>query len=56
MTTIEMDKHFESYLESNEYDEAEGLLLSMIRKAFLAGWNAALQESSAQEQNLTKEP
>ena len=44
MTTIEMEKQFERYLESTEYDDAEGMLLSMIRKAYLAGWNAAMLE------------
>ena len=41
MNTYEMDSAFEQYLESNEYDEAEGLLLSLLRKAFRAGWDAA---------------
>jgi len=59
MTTIDMDKHFDNYLESNEYDEAEGMLLSMIRRAYFAGWNAAMQEAaqaSTPDQHLTKEP
>jgi len=41
MQTDKMDLAFETYLESQEYDKAEGLLLSILRKAFQAGWNAA---------------
>lgn len=44
MYTENMETAFESYLESSEYDEAEGLLLAMLRKAFLAGWDAARRE------------
>ena len=50
MTTIEMEKQFERYLESTEYDDAEGMLLSMIRKAYLAGWNAAMLAQVRNEQ------
>ena len=59
MKTDEMEKHFEDYLESNEYDEAEGLLLSMLRKAYFAGWNAAVLEtmrSTPSEPHLTEAP
>ena len=41
MQTDNMDLAFENYLVGEEYDRAEGLLLSIVRKAFQAGWDAA---------------
>ena len=40
-TTGSLTKSFENYLVGEEYDRAEGLLLSIVRKAFQAGWDAA---------------
>ena len=40
-----MSKDFEAafsdFLDRREYDQAENALFSMVRIAFLAGWNAA---------------
>ena len=44
MNTDAMEKQFENYLESREYEEAEDRILSAIRKAYRAGWNAAMLE------------
>ena len=44
MNTDAMEKQFENYLESREYEESEDRILSAIRKAFRAGWNAAMLE------------
>ena len=35
------EKAFSDFLDRREYDEAENALFSMVRIAFLAGWNAA---------------
>lgn len=32
---------FSDFLDSREYDRAEGALFSMLRQAFAAGWKAA---------------
>ena len=39
-----MEKQFEHYPESREYEEAEDRILSAIRKAYHAGWNVAMLE------------
>ena len=43
MQMRDVDKEFERYLDSPEYDQAEGYLLDMIQAAFKAGFNAALK-------------
>ena len=35
------EKAFSDFLDRREYDQAESALFSMIRIAFLAGWQAA---------------
>lgn len=35
---------FSSFLDDQIYDEAEEALFQMLRKAFLAGWEAANKE------------
>lgn len=32
---------FSNFLERQEYDEAEAALFTVVRKAFLSGWEAA---------------
>ena len=41
MMSNDFEKAFSNFLERKEYDEAESALFSMVRIAFLAGWNAA---------------
>lgn len=41
MESDELEKAFSGFLERREYDEAESALFSLVRAAFLAGWNAA---------------
>ena len=35
------EKAFDNFLDRREYDQAEEALFSMVRIAFLAGWEAA---------------
>ncbi|MBQ7896766.1 MAG: hypothetical protein IJ364_09475 [Oscillospiraceae bacterium] len=41
MQTDEFELAFSNFLDRREYDEAETALFSIVRAAFLAGWNAA---------------
>ena len=41
MHTNEFELAFSNFLERHEYDEAENYQFSMVRIAFLAGWQAA---------------
>lgn len=41
MMSNDFEEAFSNFLERKEYDEAESALFSMVRIAFLAGWNAA---------------
>lgn len=41
MNSNEFEKAFSDFLDRHEYDEAENYLFSMVRIAFLAGWQAA---------------
>ena len=41
MDSPDFEKAFSDFLDRREYDEAENALFSMVRIAFLAGWNAA---------------
>lgn len=41
MHSDSFEKAFSDYLETQEYDEAENHLFSMVRLAFIAGWRAA---------------
>lgn len=41
MDSIAFEKAFSDFLDRREYDQAENALFSMVRIAFLAGWNAA---------------
>ena len=41
MMSNDFEEAFSNFLERREYDEAESALFSMVRTAFLAGWNAA---------------
>lgn len=41
MMSNDFEEAFSNFLERREYDEAESALFSMVRIAFLAGWNAA---------------
>lgn len=38
---VDFEKAFGNFLERREYDEAEEVLFSVVRSAFLAGWEAA---------------
>ncbi len=39
--TNEFEEACSSFLDRHEYDEAENYLFSMVRVAFIAGWQAA---------------
>lgn len=39
------ESKFEEYLESDAYEDAEGVLFSAVRAAYKAGWKAAGGES-----------
>ena len=41
MMSNDFEEAFSNFLERREYDEAESALFSMVRIAFLAGWNTA---------------
>lgn len=41
MDSPDFEKAFSDFLDRREYDEAENALFSVVRIAFLAGWNAA---------------
>lgn len=41
MMDNEFEKAYGDYLESMAYEETENLLFSVLRNAFLAGWQAA---------------
>lgn len=41
MHTNNFEEAFSDFLDRREYDQAENALFSIIRIAFLAGWNAA---------------
>lgn len=41
MQSDEFEFAFSNFLERREYDEAENALFSVVRAAFLAGWEAA---------------
>ena len=41
MKTDEFEQAFSYFPESPVYDDAEDSLFSIVRTAFLAGWNAA---------------
>ena len=41
MHTNEFEVAFSEFLDGKDYDEAEEWLFSLLRKAFLAGWQAA---------------
>ncbi|MBQ9534468.1 MAG: hypothetical protein IJU78_01300 [Clostridia bacterium] len=37
----DFEKAFGDFIDRREYDQAENALFSMVRIAFIAGWNAA---------------
>lgn len=41
MHTNDFEQAFSDFLDRREYDQAENALFSIVRIAFLAGWNAA---------------
>ncbi len=41
-----IDQLFQSYIESNEYDRFEGCFMHIIRCAYGAGYQAALEKES----------
>lgn len=41
-----IDQLFQSYIESNEYDRFEGCFMHIIRRAYGAGYQAALEKES----------
>ena len=41
MHSDEFESAFSNFLDRREYDDAESALFSIVRAAFLAGWNAA---------------
>ncbi len=41
MTLPDFEQAFSDFIDRREYDQAENALFSMVRIAFLAGWNAA---------------
>lgn len=41
MMDNDFEKAYGDYLESMAYEETENLLFSVLRNAFLAGWQAA---------------
>lgn len=41
MYTNEFEETFSAFLDSDEYDEAENCLFTLVRVAFSAGWKAA---------------
>ena len=45
MQTDEFEQAFSDFLGSKEYDDAEDTLFSVIRMAFIAGWQAARGEA-----------
>lgn len=45
MKTDEFELAFSHFLETPAYDEAEESLFSVIRMAFIAGWEAARGET-----------
>ena len=45
MQTNEFEGAFSNYLESNDCEEASGALFDIIRRSFLAGWQAARGEA-----------
>lgn len=41
------EKTFNGFLERSAYEDAQGILLTLARSAFKAGWDSALGKSSA---------
>lgn len=41
MFSNDFEKAFSDFLETKEYDQAENILFSAMRKGFIAGWLAA---------------
>ncbi len=41
MFSNSFEESFSKFLETREYDEAENILFSAMRRAFMAGWLAA---------------
>lgn len=41
MYSNDFESAFSQFLETREYDEAENILFSAMRQAFIAGWLAA---------------
>ena len=41
MFSNSFEESFSQFLETREYDEAENILFSAMRRAFIAGWLAA---------------
>ena len=41
MFSNDFEDAFAQFLETREYDEAENILFSAMRRAFIAGWLAA---------------
>lgn len=52
MKTDEFEFAFSRFLESPAYDEAEDNLFSVVRMAFIAGWEAARGEAPEPRENL----
>lgn len=52
MNSIEFEKAFSDFLESDTYDHAEDALFSIVRLAFTAGWLSA-SERPPQPENQT---
>ena len=51
MFSNSFEESFSKFLETREYDEAENILFSAMRRAFMAGWLAA-GGTPLQEQRL----
>lgn len=49
MYSNDFESAFSKFLETREYDEAENILFSAMRRAFIAGWLAAGGTPPAQE-------
>ena len=41
MPSDQFEQALDDFLDRREYDDAEGALYSIVRAAFLAGWQAA---------------
>ena len=50
MTTDQFEKAFSDFLDSDICDQAENQIFSALRTAFLAGWQAAMEQKETRDE------